>query len=64
MTSSINTNQQALIALQNQVVEAARELEGEARPSAGMALLDAATKLFEAHRTHIEREDELVSASS
>jgi hemerythrin-like domain-containing protein len=47
------------IALQAEVASAAHELDGEARPTAGKVLLDAATKLAEAHRAHVGREDAL-----
>ncbi|MFN0246905.1 MAG: hemerythrin domain-containing protein, partial [Kofleriaceae bacterium] len=47
------------IALQTEIAAAAQQLDGEARPSAGMALLDAATRLADAHRAHVAREDEI-----
>ncbi|HSR97275.1 MAG TPA: hemerythrin domain-containing protein [Kofleriaceae bacterium] len=47
------------IALQADVASAAHELDGEARPTAGKVLLDAATKLADAHRAHVGREDAL-----
>jgi len=47
------------IALQTEIAAAAQQLAGEARPSAGMALLDAATRLADAHRAHVTREDEI-----
>ena len=47
------------IALQTEIAAAAQQLDGEARPSAGMALLDAATRLADAHRAHVTREDEI-----
>src|SRR6185295_18763756 len=40
------------IELQGHIAAAARELDGEARPAAGKTLLDAATRLAEAHRSH------------
>src|SRR5512140_337769 len=42
---------------------AARELDDESRPSAGKTLLDAATKLAEAHRAHVRREDEIFAGA-
>ena len=58
--ATLSAEHPPLIRLQNFVADAARDLqEGEVRPSAGMALLDAATKLAEAHRGHVVREDEL-----
>src|ERR1043166_6019595 len=47
------------IAMQAEVAAAARDLDGEARPAAGKTLLDAATRLAEAHRAHVGREDEI-----
>jgi len=47
------------IKLQAAVAAAARELDGEARPAQGKQLLDAATRLADAHRAHVEREDKL-----
>src|SRR5512138_231327 len=47
------------IQLQSELAVAAKELDGEARPVAGKALLDAATRLADAHRAHVAREDEL-----
>jgi hemerythrin-like domain-containing protein len=51
------------IAMQAEVAEAARGLDGEARPSAGKTLLDAAARLAEAHRAHVSREDEIFAAA-
>lgn len=45
------------IAIQAELAAAVRALDGAARPSAGKALLDAATKLAEAHHAHAARED-------
>ncbi len=46
------------IQMQGAVAAAAREMvDGEARPNAGKVLLDAATRLAEAHVTHVGRED-------
>src|SRR5262249_56557278 len=42
---------------------AARELDSGARPPAGAHLLDAATRLAEAHRTHVGREDEIFATA-
>jgi hemerythrin-like domain-containing protein len=51
------------IAMQADVASAARDLDDDARPNAGKTLLDAATKLAEAHRTHVAREDEIFAAA-
>lgn len=45
------------IALQNAVAECAKQLDDDARPGAGKALLEVAEKLAEQHRLHVERED-------
>lgn len=49
------------IALQAAVAAAAKDLDGEgsARPGQGKLLLDAATRLADAHRAHVAREDAL-----
>src|SRR5262245_17084668 len=49
------------IALQAAVAAAAKDLDGEgsARPAQGKVLLDAATRLADAHRAHVAREDAL-----
>jgi len=49
------------ITMQAEVAAAARELDDEARPSAGKTLLDAATKLAEVHHAHVGREDEILA---
>jgi hemerythrin-like domain-containing protein len=51
------------IALQAEVANAARELDGDARPNAGKTLLDAATKLAEAHHAHVDREDQIFAVA-
>src|SRR5262245_24701666 len=51
------------IAMQAEVASAAHDLDGDSRPNAGKVLLDAATKLAEAHRAHVGREDELLAAA-
>jgi hemerythrin-like domain-containing protein len=51
------------IAMQAQVASAARDLDGDSRPNAGKVLLDAATRLAEAHRAHVGREDELFATA-
>jgi hemerythrin-like domain-containing protein len=45
------------ITLQTEVAAAAQELDGDARPSAGKTLLDAATRLAKTHHAHVGRED-------
>jgi hemerythrin-like domain-containing protein len=51
------------IAMQAEVAAAAHDLDGESRPNAGKVLLDAATKLAEAHRAHVGREDVIFAAA-
>jgi hemerythrin-like domain-containing protein len=51
------------ITLQAEVASAAHELDGQARPSAGKTLLDAATKLAEVHHAHVGREDEIFATA-
>jgi len=51
------------IAMQAEVASAAHDLDGDSRPNAGKVLLDAATKLAEAHRAHVNREDEVFAAA-
>src|SRR5262249_15266686 len=51
------------IQLQGDLAAVARDLDGEARPAAGKTLLDAATRLADAHRAHVAREDELFRAA-
>ena len=57
--ASLSAEHPIQIALQTEIAAAAQQLAGEARPSAGMALLDAATRLADAHRAHVTREDEI-----
>ncbi|CAN5911407.1 hypothetical protein BH11MYX2_BH11MYX2_31890 [soil metagenome] len=47
------------IELQALIAAAADELDTQARPAAGMALLDVATRLSALHRSHVAREDAL-----
>jgi hypothetical protein len=47
------------IELQALIAAAADELDTQARPAAGMALLDVATRLADLHRSHVAREDAL-----
>jgi len=51
------------IELQQAVAAVARELDGESRPAQGKQLLDAATRLADAHRAHVAREDQLFRAA-
>jgi hemerythrin-like domain-containing protein len=51
------------IALQNAVAEAAKQLDGESRPTAGKQLLEIAERLAEQHRAHVSREDELFQSA-
>src|SRR5262245_61402264 len=51
------------ITLQTQVITAARGLDGESRPAAGKALLDVATRLADAHRAHVAREDAIFATA-
>ena len=51
------------ILLQAEVAAAAKELDGESRPNAGKTLLDAATRLADAHRAHVGREDKIFSTA-
>lgn len=51
------------IAMHAEVAAAARDLDDDARPAAGKTLLDAATRLAEAHRAHVGREDEIFAAA-
>ena len=55
--ASLSAEHPAQIEMQAAVAAAAKELDGEARPSAGKTLLDAATKLAEMHSEHVGRED-------
>src|SRR5262245_4424556 len=51
------------IAMQADVASAVHELDGDLRPNAGKVLLDAATKLAEAHRAHVGREAQVFAAA-
>src|SRR5262245_9409092 len=51
------------ITMQAEVAAAARDLDSDARPNAGKVLLDAATRLAEAHRAHVGREDQIFAAA-
>ncbi|HSK00854.1 MAG TPA: hemerythrin domain-containing protein, partial [Kofleriaceae bacterium] len=57
--AALSAEHPAQVELQGAVAAAARELDDEARPVNGMALLEAATRLADAHRSHVAREDEL-----
>ncbi|MBA3464863.1 MAG: hemerythrin domain-containing protein, partial [Deltaproteobacteria bacterium] len=57
--AAISAEHPTQIAMQGEIAACARELHGDARPSAGKSLLDAATKLAELHASHVAREDAL-----
>src|ERR1041384_412545 len=57
--AELSAEHPAQIAMHEEVAAAARELDGDSRPTAGKTLLDAATRLAEAHRSHVSREDEI-----
>src|SRR5215470_11446527 len=61
--AELSAEHPAQIAMQAEVAAAARDLDDEARPAAGKTLLDAATRLAEAHRAHVGREDEVFAAA-
>src|SRR5678815_4309 len=42
---------------------AALDLDGDSRPNAGKVLFDAATRLADAHRAHVGREDALFATA-
>ncbi|HEY0990730.1 MAG TPA: hemerythrin domain-containing protein, partial [Kofleriaceae bacterium] len=51
------------IAMQAEVAAAALDLDGDSRPNAGKVLFDAATRLADAHRAHVGREDALFATA-
>ncbi|MCW5805094.1 MAG: hemerythrin domain-containing protein, partial [Deltaproteobacteria bacterium] len=57
--ATLSAEHPAQVELQSSVAAAVRDLDGSPRPAAGKALLDAATRLADAHRSHVAREDEL-----
>lgn len=57
--ASLSAEHPTQIAAQGEVAAAARELDDQARPTVGKALLDAATRLADLHRAHVSREDEI-----
>lgn len=61
--AELSAEHPAQIAMHAEVAAAARDLDGDARPAAGKALLDAAIRLAEAHRAHVGREDEIFAAA-
>jgi hemerythrin-like domain-containing protein len=57
--ASLSSEHPAQIALQHAIASAAKQLDGEARPTAGKQLLEIAERLAEQHTAHVAREDEL-----
>jgi hemerythrin-like domain-containing protein len=57
--ASLSAEHPAQIALQNAIASAAKQLDGEARPTAGKQLLEIAERLAEQHTSHVAREEEL-----
>lgn len=52
------------IALQTEIATVAKGLDGESRPAAGKALLEAASKLAAVHEAHVKREDALFASAN
>src|ERR1051325_5345968 len=61
--AELSAEHPAQITMHDEVAAAARELDGDSRPTAGQTLLDAATRLAEAHRSHVSREDEIFAGA-
>ncbi|HEX8109427.1 MAG TPA: hemerythrin domain-containing protein, partial [Kofleriaceae bacterium] len=61
--AELSAEHPAQIAMQAEVAAAARDLDGDARPAAGKTLLDAATRLADAHRSHVGREDQIFATA-
>ncbi len=55
--ASLSAEHPTQIALQNAIASAAKQLDGEARPTAGKQLLEIAERLAEQHTAHVARED-------
>ena len=62
--AALSAEHPVLIGLQGEVAAAARELDGETRPGAAMALLAVATRLDDAHRAHVDQEDRLFAGAN
>src|ERR1044071_293547 len=61
--AELSAEHPAQIEMHDEVAAAARELDGDSRPTAGKTLLDAATRLAEAHRAHVGREDQIFASA-
>jgi hemerythrin-like domain-containing protein len=51
------------VKLQGEIAAIVRELDGDARPTLGKQLLDAAEQLAELHGSHVQREDALFATA-